>query len=157
MRAETSPLAAEPTDECIRHKASSKAHNHCSGHTHTYAVVDQVRGHKYMLTCSNSCHAETTKMLCLYLTRFACVQSIEDWIQDFKQFLVDSPYSTALEDMYPDVHVHTGFLQQLQAVTDKAPNATQNIGNVLMDMSGGVSPSLVIVTGTASTPFVKCM
>ena len=75
------------------------------------------------------------------------LQIVEDWIQDFKQFLVDSPYSTALEDMYPGVHVHTGFLQQLQAVTDKAPNTTQNIGNVLMDMSGGVTPSLVIVTG----------
>ena len=75
------------------------------------------------------------------------MQSIEDWIQDFKQFLNDSPYSTALEDMYPGVHVHSGFLEQLQAVTDKAPNATQNIGNVLMDMSGGVPPSLVIVTG----------
>ena len=77
------------------------------------------------------------------------MQSIEDWIQDFKQFLNDSPYSTALEDMYPGVHVHSGFLEQLQAVTDKAPNATQNIGNVLMDMSGGVPPSLVIVTGAS--------
>ena len=85
------------------------------------------------------------------------LQSIEDWIQDFKQFLVDSPYSTALEDMYPDVHVHTGFLQQLQAVTDKAPNTTQNIGNVLMDMSGGVTPSLVIVTGVPCTSLHSCI
>ena len=75
------------------------------------------------------------------------LQSIEDWIQDFKQFLKDAPYSTVLEDMYPDAHVHHGFLQQLQAVTDKAPNTTQNIGDVLMEMSGGVPPSLVIVTG----------
>ncbi len=49
--------------------------------------------------------------------------------------------------MYPEAHVHHGFLQQLQAVTDKAPNRTQNIGDVIMDMSGGVPPSLVIVTG----------
>ena len=49
--------------------------------------------------------------------------------------------------MYPEAHVHHGFLEQLQAVTDKAPNRTQNIGDVLMDMSGGVLPSLVIVTG----------
>lgn len=75
------------------------------------------------------------------------LQSIEDWIQDFKQFLRDAPYSTVLEDMYPDAHVHHGFLQQLQAVTDKAPNTTQNIGDVVMEMSGGVPPSLVIVTG----------
>ena len=59
----------------------------------------------------------------------------------------DSPYSTALENMYPGVHVHSGFLQQLQAVTDKAPNRTQNIGDVLNDMAGGVPPSLIIVTG----------
>ena len=75
------------------------------------------------------------------------LQSVEDWIQDFKQFLRDSPYNTVLEDMYPDAHVHHGFLQQLQAVTDKAPNTSQNIGDVLMEMSGGVPPSLVIVTG----------
>jgi len=75
------------------------------------------------------------------------LQSTEDWIQDFKQFLSDSPYSSVLENMYPEAQVHHGFLEQLQAVTDKAPNTTQNIGDVLMDMSGGVTPSLVIVTG----------
>ena len=75
------------------------------------------------------------------------LQSTEDWIQDFKQFLSDSPYSSVLENMYPQAQVHHGFLEQLQAVTDKAPNTTQNIGDVLMDMSGGVTPSLVIVTG----------
>nr|QOL01215.1 putative extracellular protein TR9_023 [Trebouxia lynnae] len=81
------------------------------------------------------------------LIAFRGSQSSEDWIQDFKQFVSDSPYSTVLEDMYPEAHVHHGFLEQLQAVTDKAPNQTQNIGDVLMDMSGGVPPSLVIVTG----------
>ncbi|KAL3157193.1 hypothetical protein ABBQ38_001432 [Trebouxia sp. C0009 RCD-2024] len=81
------------------------------------------------------------------LIAFRGSQSIEDWIQDFKQFLSDAPYSTVLENMYPDAHVHHGFLQQLQAVTDKAPNTSVNIGNVLMNMSGGVPPSLVIVTG----------
>ena len=62
----------------------------------------------------------------------------------------DSPYSTVLENMYPEAHVHHGFLEQLQAVTDKAPNRTQNIGDVVMDMSGGVPPSLVIVTGESA-------
>lgn len=81
------------------------------------------------------------------------MQSIEDWIQDFKQFLRDAPYNTVLEDMYPDAHVHHGFLQQLQSVTDKAPNTTQNIGDVLMEMSGGVPPSLVIVTGWSPCSF----
>ena len=88
------------------------------------------------------------------------MQSTEDWIEDFKQFLSDSPYSTVLEEMYPDAHVHHGFLQQLQAVTDKAPNRTQNIGNVIMDMSGGVSPGLVIVTGKrlfCYTQVLKCL
>ena len=75
------------------------------------------------------------------------LQSTEDWIQDFKQFLSDAPYSSVLENMYPEAQVHHGFLEQLQAVTDKAPNSSQNIGDVLMDMSGGVTPSLVIVTG----------
>lgn len=75
------------------------------------------------------------------------LQSDEDWIQDFKQFLSDSPYSSVLENMYPEAQVHHGFLEQLQAVTDKAPNTTQIIGDVLMDMSGGVTPSLVIITG----------
>ena len=93
-------------------------------------------------------------LFCCFSGRLVCLgwlQSIEDWIQDFKQFLRDAPYSTVLEDMYPEAHVHHGFLQQLQAVTDKAPNTTQNIGDVLMDMSGGVPPSLVIVTGTWSS------
>ena len=81
---------------------------------------------------------------------FCLVQSTEDWIEDFKQFLSDSPNTTVLEDMYPDAYVHHGFLQQLQAVTDKAPNRTQNIGDVINDMSGGVPPSLVIVTGMIS-------
>ena len=58
--------------------------------------------------------------------------------------------------MYPDAHVHHGFLQQLQAVTDKAPNTTQNIGDVLMEMSGGVPPSLVIVTGWSSSHEMAC-
>ncbi len=80
------------------------------------------------------------------------LQSDEDWIQDFKQFLSDSPYSSVLEKMYPQAQVHHGFLEQLQAVTDKAPNSTQNIGDVLMDMSGGVTPSLVIVTGQTMFP-----
>lgn len=49
--------------------------------------------------------------------------------------------------MCPDAHVHHDFLEQLQAATNKAPNSTQNIGDVLMDMSGRVAPSLVTVTG----------
>ncbi|DBA68386.1 TPA: hypothetical protein ACH3X2_013690 [Trebouxia sp. C0005] len=81
------------------------------------------------------------------LIAFRGSQSDEDWIQDFKQFLSDSPYSSVLENMYPEAQVHHGFLEQLQAVTDKAPNTTQIIGDVLMDMSGGVTPSLVIITG----------
>jgi len=86
------------------------------------------------------------------LTVMFMLQSDEDWIQDFKQFLSDSPYSSVLEKMYAQAQVHRGFLEQLQAVTDKAPNSTQNIGDVLMDMSGGVTPSLVIVTGQTMFP-----
>lgn len=81
------------------------------------------------------------------LIAFRGSQSTEDWIQDFKQFLSDAPYSSVLEKMYPEAQVHHGFLEQLQAVTDKAPNSSQNIGDVLMDMSAGITPTLVIITG----------
>lgn len=104
--------------------------------------------------CSSSCcrvvHLHAAELILPLHTAEVFIfmlQSTEDWIQDFKQFLSDSPYSSVLENMYPEAQVHHGFLEQLQAVTDKAPNSSQNIGDVLMDMSGGVTPSLVIVTG----------
>lgn len=97
--------------------------------------------------CTRCCYPRCAHLHAQSIDAWVLLQSIEDWIQDFKQFLSDAPYSTVLEEMYPDAHVHHGFLQQLQAVTDKAPNISVNIGNVLMNMSGGVPPSLVIVTG----------
>ena len=39
----------------------------------------------------------------------------------------DDPLSPILDQLYPGARVHHGFLDQFQAVTDKAANATENI------------------------------
>ena len=46
--------------------------------------------------------------------------SAQDWVQDFKLWLTESPASSYFQELYPNTQVHQGFLEQFRAVTDQA-------------------------------------
>lgn len=72
----------------------------------------------------------------------------EDWITDFKLALNDANTNTALDQFFPDVQLHTGFLESLQSVTENAKTPAENITAVLNELSGGdTQPSRVLVSG----------
>lgn len=73
--------------------------------------------------------------------------SAVDWIEDFDQILALAPATPVLKNLFPDARVHAGFLEQFQAVADHAPAPKWNIKHRVLQLSGGVDPALIIVTG----------
>ena len=53
----------------------------------------------------------------------------------------DDPLSPILDQLYPGARVHHGFLDQFQAVTDKAANATENIRHAAWPPMSGLTAS----------------
>mmetsp|Transcript_18367 Transcript_18367/g.55306 ORF Transcript_18367/g.55306 Transcript_18367/m.55306 type:complete len:738 (+) Transcript_18367:203-2416(+) len=74
--------------------------------------------------------------------------SREDWLTNFRVALNEANTNTALDQVFPDIEIHSGFLRSFQSVTDNAASAAVNITAVLQRIAGGpVSPTRVVVSG----------
>lgn len=73
--------------------------------------------------------------------------SAVDWLENFDQWLTLAPATPVLKNLFPDARVHMGFLDQFQAVADRAPGPQWSVKRRLLALTGGVDPALVILTG----------
>ena len=74
---------------------------------------------------------------------FRGTASAQDGLQDVKIFSRNIDY---LQELYPGVKAHLGFLQQFAAVCHPDRSET-NMAAVLKELSGGQTPTRVICTG----------
>ena len=74
---------------------------------------------------------------------FRGTASRQDGLQDVKIFSRNIDY---LQELYPGVKAHLGFLQQFAAVCHPDRSET-NMAAVLKELSGGKTPTRVICTG----------
>ena len=111
----------------VRICTSTRMVNACTwAHSSSRCVVSNVKAF-LIIFCHSPCSAsenasitDTLHQCQMMLTGCVCHGTWQDWVQDFKLWLTESPASSYFQELYPGTQVHAGFLEQFRAVTDQA-------------------------------------